>query len=659
MRLRDLLSQTSQPSTSNPREFLYAKDLQCPREWVAALEALLPVPLRHLGSLDLFRTLPKEVAPEVLMAYVGTRKSFSGFHRCFSGTVALNLLVESEGTGSGSICFGTDRHSQVQYDAYMEELGKSPHTDWANISIAQLKSAKFPIYVTSQEPGDLVVFPSTTAHQVWNTSSMVTKVVWNLMHYSSLASFFDYVQPVYQRQCHADTGRVPLIPLYALTRGSHNAEDESLLLDVFRQLIDDEDLGTEPTVPIKHIDPQGAVVECNFCGLTIWNRHLHCEECGDFDLCLTCFVSGRSCKHVADYAWAELLSRESCSKILQETRKPPRSTLPPRPKSSQQKTLGALAVAAVDARKQSVERLCHLCRDSHSTWKGLACSQCSAFFCFRGLHRHFDVDLIPLLRKTEPWICPKCSQFCNCRCCHFPQPYNSQDKPARPRIKPVDPRGRVMGFLDNVFDQKRGKRASAVAHSASPQSGQKRPRLLVDDDKVDPTPRGAYATFVNLGASETRAPETSKTRVPDIIQSQHPADPSSSRGLGPIGQLRISDLVEKHRPGEAGHDRSPVPSLTPEDGTFRRSREAASVPPVSDDVSIVELEEKLQKLGQHANGLLELSLVESHAALLEKIAQLQRQIDKRRKAEALFDNLDRDFPDLASIAREEARRRGL
>lgn len=36
------------------------------------------------------------------------------------------------------------------------------------------------------------------------------------MHTTSLVSFFDYVQAVYQRQCHYETGRFPLIPMHAL-----------------------------------------------------------------------------------------------------------------------------------------------------------------------------------------------------------------------------------------------------------------------------------------------------------------------------------------------------------------------------------------------------------------------------------------------------------
>jgi hypothetical protein len=202
----------------------------------------------------------------------------------------------------------------------MEELGKSSHTDWAIVSIAQLRSANFPIYVTYQEPGDLIVYPSATSHQVWNIGPMVTRVVWNVMHTSSMASFFDYIQPAYQRQCHTDTGRVPLIPLHALRDPTAlSAKELKLLLEIFERLVDDDDAGSNVTV--KLVDTQGAMVECNYCGLTIWNRHLHCEQCGDFDLCLPCFVSGRSCKHITDYTWAELIPREDCQALIDATRK--------------------------------------------------------------------------------------------------------------------------------------------------------------------------------------------------------------------------------------------------------------------------------------------------------------------------------------------------
>ncbi|GIC87087.1 uncharacterized protein Aud_003468 [Aspergillus udagawae] len=676
MKLADLFQcQTDPTRSNNVRESLYAKDLQCPEEWVKALRAILPSSLQHLGSLDLFRVLPREIAPEVLMAYAGTQGSFSGFHRCFSGTVALNLVTESKGRRSGSICFGTDRQSQTEYDAYMEELGKSSHTDWANASIAQLRSANFPIYVTYQEPGDLIVYPSATAHQVWNIGPMVTRVVWNIMHTSSMVSFFDYIQPAYQRQCHTDTGRVPLIPLHALRDPTTlSAKELKLLLEIFERLVDDDDAGSD--VPVKLVDTQGAVVECNYCGLTIWNRHLHCEQCGDFDLCLPCFVSGRSCKHITDYTWAELIPREDCQALIDATRKNTDFISPSNPMIAEQKSLGLLARAAADTRRQSMERLCHLCRDNHTVWKGITCSQCSAFFCFRGLNRHFDIDLIPLLRKEGPWVCPKCSQRCNCRCCHFAQPYQSKEKPVRARIKPADPRGRVMGFVDNVFDQKRGKRASAGPQITPSQTtislqGRKRPRpnssegseqRLLDRSRFSSTEDTQPPGIVRSESDDLRSGDTAQPNI-------HLAKLHSYGNPWPKGQLRICDLVESRDESAAAegssrnHASQYHPAALPEisNRLHHSSRENNSSFSSTSEESILTLEKRLDALRRYADDLLELSLVESHAKVLEKITAFETQIDqiRRRKAETLFSNLNRDFPDLANVAMEEARRRGL
>ncbi|KAE8373156.1 hypothetical protein BDV26DRAFT_272685 [Aspergillus bertholletiae] len=668
MRLRDLVP-TDHTRASHIRESLYAKDLQCPAEWVRALKAVLPSCLMQLGSFDLFRVLPKEIAPEVLMAYVGTQLSLSGFHRCFSGTVALNLMIESEGSRYGSLCFGTDKTSQEKYDVFMEGLGKSSHTDWANISIAQMKSANFPIYVTHQEPGDLVIFPSATAHQIWNMSSMVTKVVWNIMHVSSIPSFFNYIQPVYQKQCYADTGRVPLILIHALRDGSPNPEETKLLVDMLQQLVDDEETGCDSSVPIKLVDTQGAVVECNFCGLTIWNRHLHCEQCGDFDLCLTCYVSGRSCKHVGDYTWAELFRSEYCRSLIQTTRDRLGGYSPSDIGQLKQKTLGAMALAAEESRQQSSERLCHLCRDSHPVWKGITCSQCSAFFCYRGLYRHFDIDLLKFLRNQTSWSCPKCSQICNCRCCHFSRPYQSKDKPVRARVKPVDPRGRIAGFVDNVFDQKRGKRAISITQGAISQNNlESREQKRLRPPHNDENERSLHETM----HASSESVEPVQNRGSDFnVSHNFPMRGSSTGSFNSKGQLRISDLVEdRSSPDKSFHHTQHVQahiplSSTSENAAYRYPHESnnqnSNTPNSIDEENILSLEKKLGALRQYADGLLELSLTDSHAKVLDKIADLEAQIERKRrqKAELLFSGLNRDFPELADIAIEEARRRGI
>ncbi|GAQ04296.1 hypothetical protein ALT_1617 [Aspergillus lentulus] len=567
MKLADLCQfQTDHTRSNNIRESLYAKDLQCPEEWVKALKAILPSSLQHLGSLDLFRVLPREIAPEVLMAYAGTQGSFSGFHRCFSGSVALNLVIESKDRRSGSICFGTDRQSQTKYDAYMEELGKSSHTDWANVSIAQLRSANFPIYVTYQGPGDLIVYPSATSHQVWNIGPMVTRVVWNVMHTSSMASFFDYIQPAYQRQCHTDTGRVPLIPLHALRDPTAlSAKELKLVLEIFERLVDDDDTGSN--VPVKLVDTQGAVVECS-------NHWVF---------------------------WLKL--------------------------------------------RQMLD---------DSLWNGSAICAETTIQCGKASHA-------PSALRSSASV--------------------SKEKPVRARIKPADPRGRIMGFVDNVFDQKRGKRASAgpqvtPSQTAVSLQGRKRPRSnssegfeqgLLDRSRFSSTEDTQPPGIVRSESNDLRSGGTAE---PNIHLAQvHPYVDHWPKGQ----KLRICDLVESRTETAAGEGSSrhhvtqyqpavlpEIPNrrdLPPREDNYSLSSASTS----TSEESIPVLEKRLDALRRYADDLLELSLVESHAKLLEKITAYETQIEeiKRRKAERLFSNLTRDFPDLANVAMEEARRRGL
>lgn len=322
------------------------------------------------------------------------------------------------------------------------------------------------------------------------------------------------------------------------------------------------------------------------------------------------------------------------------------------------------------------ERLCHLCRDNHTVWKGITCSQCSAFFCFRGLYRHFDIDPIPVLRREGPWVCPKCYHLCNCRCCHFAQPHQSKEKPVRARIKPADPRGRIVGFVDNVFDQKRGKRASGGSQMTPSQTavtpqGRKRPR----PDSSQGFEQGLLDHSRFSSMEDTHPPgvvrsESDGLRRRDTAQpNMHLAKAHSNGNPLPKGLLRICDLVESRAESVAaeGNSRNHATKYQPaalaetSNRGDHSSRENSSFLSSTSEESIPVLEKRLDALRRYADDLLELSLVESHAKLLEKITAFETQIEqiRRRKAERLFSNLNRDFPDLANVAMEEARRRGL
>lgn len=160
------------------------------------------------------------------------------------------------------------------------------------------------------------------AHQTINLGKLVSTVAWNIMHYSSVSMFKNYLEPIYNQIGYEDIGRVPLVPMHTLQRvrdGSfdieYNRRDVELLLDIFVSMVYEEQLPSSVTV--KTISPSDNTFTCNFCSSVIWNRHLHCPKCPDVDLCFRCFIAGRSCKfHYTEYSFRQLMPWESCISLI-------------------------------------------------------------------------------------------------------------------------------------------------------------------------------------------------------------------------------------------------------------------------------------------------------------------------------------------------------
>lgn len=377
------------------------------------------------------------------------------------------------------VCIGTDFESQQKYDNFMTARGISPHLDWHNLGVEEMLQADFPLYVYDQRVGDLVVFGPATAHQIWNPPRLTTKLVWNTLHPLSLEVGIKHVQLPFNRLCHPDVARVNLSLAYAMLSLVDKSHDHSprstppdlpLLSKLFRQMVQDEKIESPTGVPqiqLVTLTPD-TIATCNFCGTGIWNRHVRCTVCADFDLCLLCYLNGRSCEHTQSYVWGELVTLDTCNLIM----KTARETLGYQPEEVRTpdrcKTLGTAVNDLMRAKESHASRLCHLCRIDHPEWKGRRCDSCTAFFCYRGLYRHFDIQPTEVLRHSGFWQCPKCDEICNCRCCHFSTAYVKSEKPAsKRRVKASDPRGKTMGFADNVFDQKRGGKRDSTSGGAS------------------------------------------------------------------------------------------------------------------------------------------------------------------------------------------------
>jgi len=657
------------------------------------------------------------------MAYVGSEGSSSGFHRCFSSTVALNLLVEA--SDGPVICIGTNFASQQKYDSMMANRGVSPHVDWMNLGPDELKKADFPLYVHEQKVGDLVVNPPATAHQVWNMGTVTTKLVWNILHPLSLEVGFNYVQPPFNRLCHPDVARTNLslaCAMLSLLRGELPGllpPDLPLLTRLFQEMVRDESIDEQVAAPMQLVRMADTVIAtCNFCGTAIWNRHVRCNDCNDFDLCLSCFLSGRSCEHTSSYSWAEIVPPEMCERVLSRAREILGYQTENSKITERRKSLGTAVNELIRAKRTSVTRLCHLCRIDHPEWKGRRCDKCTAFFCFRGLYRHFDVNSTDVIRHASLWTCPKCLETCNCRCCHFPSAYAKAEKPAsKRRVKPADTRGKVMGFTDNVFDQKRGQRTGSGHDLPSPthltsQKGHKRQLSLTE--LTNPVDAPVSHRRLDLPTPETESTVSKKCAshawgyglIPRLQVDQKQSSSSSSTTSGiPSGldlqtysSLPSGDALHT-RPGEgiqalataaASSGKMSHPQintlLTPVTPSAPRSAHStpsgkmaqffgtSAEPPtpksaINDmneekadaiDEGISQLEDQIGRLRRYGDELLELSLHDSHRMLSEQLSALEAslKVKKKEKSTLLINKLARDFPGLADATRREVEKLG-
>ncbi|EXJ81298.1 hypothetical protein A1O3_07588 [Capronia epimyces CBS 606.96] len=689
---------------------LYARDLQCPQEWLEQCRKLLPTEVQWGGRLDLFQWLPQCARSEVMMAYVGSEGSSSGFHRCFSSTVALNLLIDSD--DRPVVCIGTDFASQKKYDSFMSARGVSPHLDWLNLGTEELLKADFPLYAYDQRLGDLVVFPPATAHQVWNPSTLSAKLVWNILHPLSLEVGFEYVQAPFNRLCHPDVARTNLslaCAMLSLLQDNQNVTNSSLPLPpdlpllsrLFRQMVHDESIEPQPATAISLVPIQpGTIATCNFCSTAIWNRHVRCTQCVDFDLCLLCYLNGRSCEHFQSYAWAELVPAEQCTRVLNRAREI-LGFQPEEPRAlDRRKTLGTAVNELMRSKTSSITRLCHLCRIDHQEWKGRRCDKCAAFFCYRGLFRHFDQYPPDVLRQKGIWVCPKCEETCNCRCCHFAAAYVRSEKPAsKRRVKACDPRGKLMGFADNVFDQKRGRREShpngttstTSLHGVAQITGKKRaisssaePTPATPMRKIElPTPEPDLSVNGKLGISRdsselmiespfagihgnlpTLLPSLKRfTEGPDLIVS--PVDERHSRVSRSPGRATLAPTVASQGrfstnahysenntlPPMLGHTVPngiflPQPSSsgslsTPGSASLASSSKSGDpsdtkAPAAALDASITELEARVRSLKKYEEEFIALDLDDSRKMLASQVAELESQIKAKKREKSLL-----------------------
>ena len=78
------------------------------------------------------------------------------------------------------------------------------------------------------------------------------------------------------------------------------------------------------------------------------------------------------------------------------------------------------------------------------------------------------------------------------------------------------------------------------------------------------------------------------------------------------------------------------------------------------DNAIAQLEDQIARLRRYGDELLDLSLHDSHKMLSEQLVSLETNLrdKKREKSALLIENLQREFPGIADVARKEVEKLG-
>lgn len=493
---------------------------------------------------DLMSCLPPSMRADNMMCYIGHEGTYTPAHREMCASLGQNLMVETSGLKDGqgkatkpgsSIWFMTetnDRHTVSEY--WLATLGHDIELEAHFAQINAWKAAPFKTYIVDQKVGDFILIPPLAPHQVWNRGTVTMKAAWNRTTVETLEMALHEALPRARIVCRDEQYKNKAIVYFALLKYSgllrqadtqkqlapnHRARMEIDYSPKIRQLQKDfkrlfalytEILLSEMLAPVAPSEKRGqylpfeSFVTCSYCRCNIFNRFLTCTTCirtlenGDddtYDICLECFVMGRSCSCLSKYKWVEQfpwqdlaqkhdrwrhqiisfesgvndkspqpldvarrnLSKKTLAQVCQEQLKirpwsDPENPLPVLTSFDKRHLQDVGGPKKMDddvevddegnikrPKKRNAGKLGkeyardHVSQRPEYRWKLAPCTKCDRHYGYGSLFRGFD--LMPLTVMENPnWECPHCLKICSAAKCGTVTGF-----------KPYEPSGTMLG----------------------------------------------------------------------------------------------------------------------------------------------------------------------------------------------------------------------
>jgi len=343
---------------------LYLKDIDCPAEWQSSLEQMIAPELYYLNESpkpylgpgssftsqpecprtenglpiaragDLMSSLPADMRAQNLMCYIGHEGTYTPAHQEMCASLGHNLMVEASADSfenghatqqGSSVWFMTetkDRYAVGEYWAAI--LGHDIDLEDHFSQLRAWERAPFKTYVVEQKPGDLILVPPLAAHQVWNRGTRTIKVAWNRTTVDTLELALGEALPKARVVCRDEQYKNKAIVYFTLEKYSKLLQDAPItdhpevkslwsdfrrLFKLYTNIMLSESFTKSSPNHIEFVEFDGNVT-CSYCRCNIFNRFLTCPWCKTseedaYDVCMDCYVMGRSCGCISKLGWVE------------------------------------------------------------------------------------------------------------------------------------------------------------------------------------------------------------------------------------------------------------------------------------------------------------------------------------------------------------------
>lgn len=484
---------------------------------------------------DLMSCLPPAMRADNMMCYIGHEGTYTPAHREMCASLGQNIMVEASGTvdqygkptkPGSSIWFMTetkDRHLVSEY--WLSTLGHDIEIEAHFAQINAWKAAPFKTYVVEQKVGDFILIPPLAPHQVWNRGTRTMKVAWNRTTVETLEMALNEALPRARMVCRDEQYKNKAMVMFALEKYSrllkqvdtqkkitinqqaqlnltHSPKIRQLQKDfkrlfaLYTQILISEMLApVSPTERRGQYLPYDSYVTCSYCRCNIFNRFLTCTSCiillanGDedtYDICMECYVMGRSCKCISRYRWVEQfpwqdlvqkhdmwrhqiinfdgkltakspqplhveranMNKKTLAQVCQEQLKARPWCDPSKEgrglqeakmqESEEEPKINGDGTRQRKRKKRPSERIlretlqCHISQHREPRWKVAAC-QCGRGYAYGSLFRAFDMMPLHVMENPD-WKCPYCLKICSCAACR-----------KLPDMQPFEPKGTILG----------------------------------------------------------------------------------------------------------------------------------------------------------------------------------------------------------------------